>query len=322
MRSKAPLVSLGLPVYNGENFLAEAIEAILAQSFTDFELIITDNASTDTTAAICEHYAAHDPRIRYYRNEHNLGAAPNFNLAFEFARGKYFKWVAHDDLLAPTFLARCVAVLEEDPTVVVAFSKVAVIDETGRQIDEYYTPLETEHPSASRRYRSLLIDWHMCFDIFGLIRTDLLRQTPLMGSYGHGDGVLLARLALWGRIHNVDEYLFYSRRHEEQSMRQFGYAIDEGGNDYHAYAEWFDPANKGKLTMPQWRILREYLRALWETPVDAATKLRCHLHIARWMIRNRRHLFGDLLIATQHGVRRVNQASGNRMARLLVPTAK
>ena len=118
MSSSTPKVSLGLPVYNGENFIAQAIESILAQTFTDFELIITDNGSTDRTPKICEAYAARDRRVAYSRNPENLGAAPNFNRAFALSSGRYFKWVAHDDLIAPEFLARCVKVLDNDPSVV------------------------------------------------------------------------------------------------------------------------------------------------------------------------------------------------------------
>ena len=109
MQSSTPKVSIGLPVYNGERYLREALDSILGQTFRDFELIICDNASTDETAAICADYAARDPRIRYHRQTHNIGATANFNHTFELARGAYFKWAAHDDVLAPTWLEKCVA---------------------------------------------------------------------------------------------------------------------------------------------------------------------------------------------------------------------
>ena len=96
-----PKISIGMPVYNGENYLAQALRAILSQTFTDFELIISDNASTDATQRICETFAAEDSRVRYFRNSRNIGIEPNFNAAFEPARGKYFMWTAHDDLLEP-----------------------------------------------------------------------------------------------------------------------------------------------------------------------------------------------------------------------------
>lgn len=298
MSSKRPIVSLGLPVYNGENYLAMAIESVLAQTFADFELIITDNASTDGTQAICEHYAAMDSRIRYHRNQMNLGAAPNFNLAFDLSRGRYFKWVAHDDLMATEFLEQCITIMEEDSSIALCFSDVLIIDENGHQIDTYEITLDTNTPMAGRRYRSLLLDWHMCFDVFGLIRSEALRQTPRMPNYGHGDGVLLARLSLLGRFHKIDAYLFQARRHPEQSMLQFSYDLYRGGLDYRAYAEWFDQSKRGMLLMPQWRILAGYYIAIWQTPIHRATKLRCHMHILRWIVRNRTQLWGDLIFVT------------------------
>src|SRR3990172_5611242 len=106
------LIAVGLPVYNGQKYLAQAIESILGQTFADFELIISDNASTDRTQEICQAYAARDPRVRYFRNERNLGAGPNYDLCFERARSKYFKWAAHDDVIAPDFLEKTKANLE------------------------------------------------------------------------------------------------------------------------------------------------------------------------------------------------------------------
>src|SRR5262249_60446249 len=105
--------SVGLPVFNGESYLESAITSVLGQTFEDFELIICDNASTDRTAEICNDYAARDSRIRYFRNPRNLGAAPNYNLAFSQARGRYFKWLAHDDRMRPSFLAKTVRVLDD-----------------------------------------------------------------------------------------------------------------------------------------------------------------------------------------------------------------
>jgi glycosyltransferase involved in cell wall biosynthesis len=122
-RMRTPRVSIGLPVYNGENYLAETLDSILAQTFTDFEVIISDNASTDRTETICRQYAAQDRRIRYLRNTSNLGAAKNYNRVFELSQGEYFKWNGHDDPLAPVFLERCVAVLDRHPGVVLCFAR-------------------------------------------------------------------------------------------------------------------------------------------------------------------------------------------------------
>ena len=132
-----PRVSIGMPVYNGENFLAEALDSMLAQTFVDFELIISDNASTDRTKAICRDYAARDRRIRYHRVDDNQGATWNFNHTFELARGEYFKWAAHDDLCDPTFVARCVEVLDSDPTVICCHTQTRHIDIHGNILWDY-----------------------------------------------------------------------------------------------------------------------------------------------------------------------------------------
>jgi glycosyltransferase involved in cell wall biosynthesis len=117
-----PRVSIGLPVYNGERFLKDALDSILSQTYRDFELIISDNASSDHTEEICRRYAARDERVRYYRYDNNVGAARNFNRVFQLSRGEYFKWAAHDDICSPGFLQRCVKILDSDTAVVVCFS--------------------------------------------------------------------------------------------------------------------------------------------------------------------------------------------------------
>ncbi|TIR43005.1 MAG: glycosyltransferase family 2 protein, partial [Mesorhizobium sp.] len=131
-RSKSPRVSLGMPVYNGENFVFEAIQSILKQDFDDFELVITDNASTDRTADICLEFARRDKRVRYVRNARNLGAGANFNRAFELSSGAYFKWCAHDDVLGSGFLMDCVRALDGDSRHVIAYPRLLGIDETGQ----------------------------------------------------------------------------------------------------------------------------------------------------------------------------------------------
>jgi len=123
-----PLVSIGIPIFNAEEFLADALESLLGQTLGDFELLISDNASTDGTEEIGRAFAARDPRIQYVRNTQNLGASPNFNRVLEMARGKYFKCAAHDDLCEPTYLEKCVSVLEGDKEAVHCFTGTKLID--------------------------------------------------------------------------------------------------------------------------------------------------------------------------------------------------
>jgi glycosyltransferase involved in cell wall biosynthesis len=122
-----PKVSIGLPVYNGEKYIREALDSLLAQTFTDFELIISDNASADRTETICREYAERDPRIRYVRQAENRGAVANFQFVLDEAKGVYFKWMAYDDYLAPRFIELIVGYLDRNQGVVSCISDVEVI---------------------------------------------------------------------------------------------------------------------------------------------------------------------------------------------------
>ena len=299
----SPKVSIGLPVYNGERYLAAAIDSVLAQTLDDFELIIVDNASTDATGTITRRHAACDARIRYVRNATNLGAAPNFNRAFQLATGAYFKWLAADDLIEPDYLMRTVAALDADPEAVLCTTKVGVIDEEGRRIDSFDIPLRTDSVQPTARFYDLLMVWHNCFDIFGLIRTAALAQTPLIGSYVAGDSVLLARLGLQGRFVTIPDFLFLSRRHAEQS-NQMHATGDKRSADHHAYTAWFDASKAGQFMLPQWEILQEYNRSINEAPLSIQERMVCRLYLARWAVRYRQPLLTDLRMAAAYLRRR------------------
>lgn len=213
----APRVSIGMPVYNGEDFLAEAIESVLGQTFVDFELIVSDNCSTDRTPEIVKAYAEHDRRIRYLRNETNLGAIGNFNRCVERARGTYFKWQAHDDALEPTYLDRCVAALDADPEVVLAHSRTVVINGDSEVIASSINPFfDWNSASLVRRFRSSMRDL-FCYEIYGVMRKDKLDRTLLHGPFRGGDKTLLAEMSLLGKFRRVEEPLFLRRVHESMS---------------------------------------------------------------------------------------------------------
>ena len=281
-----PRLSIGLPVYNGENYLEAALDAVLAQSFDDFELIISDNASTDRTAAICERYAARDARIRYHRQSQNLGAAPNFNWVFAQARAPYFKWLAHDDLVQPGFLAACMHVLESDPSVVVASTRTAEIDEQGRVIGTLHHNMRTDSPHPHVRFFDL-INHPYCYQIFGVIRSDVLAKTPLIQSFAGSDGCLLAELSLYGPIVERPEVLFLMRNHPGRSTRAH--------TDHLRRAVWFDTRKNGKLSFPAWQAVGYYLRALWAAPLTARERMRVLERLGHWSLRLRwRVLAGEL----------------------------
>ncbi len=198
MTRARPRVSVGIPVYNGERYLAAALESLRAQTYEDFELIISDNASIDHTAEIARSYAAQDRRIRYVRNARNVGAAGNFRHTLQLASGEYFRWAAADDISAPEFLARCVEVLDREPRVVLAYPKTRFIDEYGRVTADYDDRLHLPQQRASDRFRALVDRLGHCNAMYGLTRKDVVRRTRLLGSYFGADIVLLAELVLYG----------------------------------------------------------------------------------------------------------------------------
>ncbi|UCG34744.1 MAG: glycosyltransferase family 2 protein [Candidatus Omnitrophota bacterium] len=294
MNSNKPRLSMGMPVYNGENYIRQALDSLLSQTFSDFELIISDNGSTDRTEEICRAYAARDSRIHYYRNEENRGAAWNFNRVFELAKGEYFKWVAHDDLHAPEFFAKCVEVLDRDPSIVLAYAKTAKIDGEGKLLDSIPTTIYDLHAdsfSACERFRYLICVRHSCEPIFGVIRSDALKKTPLIRSFIGVDRALLAQLALLGRFYEVQEFLFFWRRHSLSSTVMY---------TLHTVGGWWDPAIKGKPVFPNSRLFIEYIILINCASLKWNQKLVCYLHIIRWLKGNWRRLRHDVGVFGRH----------------------
>jgi glycosyltransferase involved in cell wall biosynthesis len=315
----APLVSVGLFVYNGERFLEETLNSILNQTFIDFELIISDNASTDRTGDIAQDYASRDNRIRYYRAEKNMGAGRNVRRVYELATGKYFKQAACDDLLEPDFLRRCVEILERDPGCVLAYASTKEIDENGNFIKNYVTPMKTDSNDPVARFRELLLVPCWCYQIFGVMRMSALRQIPPQGSYVSGDHVLLVRISLLGRFYEIPAHLFISRHHGSQSIRTLPVRVKRPRrfrltNRYCGLPppEWWDPTKTGALTFPEFRMLREYFLSIYRAPLSAGQKLRCYFMLSPWMRIHFRHMLKDLLIATDqmlYNLQVVNSAS-------------
>jgi glycosyltransferase involved in cell wall biosynthesis len=289
MNRTDPKLTLGIPVYNGEAYLEQLFACLRAQTFTDYEAIISDNASTDRTEQICRAAVASDPRFRYHRNERNIGAAPNFNSVFEQGVGRYFKWTAHDDLLAPTYLERCVERLDDDPSVSVCHAAIQVVNadlqplrydtDLGRYVDIDGTPAFMREPAGlatsadpARRFDDVLHGMSLISEIFGVMRTDLLRRTSLHGSYYGSDKVLMAELAMLGRIESVPEPLFIKRFHKDTS-----YYLTTRER-----AAWIDPESSHQV--PQIQVLKGYLRAMSLTPLTPTQRARCLGSVARKIV--------------------------------------
>ncbi|MEM7131335.1 MAG: glycosyltransferase family 2 protein [Chloroflexota bacterium] len=294
MNAKLPSkVTIGLPVYNGEPFLHEAIESVLQQGHTNFELIISDNGSTDRTETICREFAEKDERIRYYRSDVNRGASWNYNRTFELATGEYFRWLAADDYLAPTLLEKSVTILENHPEVVLAFSWVVDIDADGRELEVKRSTVNSTRQRPNERFRGLseVRGSHNCEEVFGLIRKDILACTKLIDNYTDSDRTLLAELGLHGPFHEIAESLFYHRLHEKGSVT--------ANPTRHMRAAWFDPKLAQKLVFPNWRQLYEMLMVPLRVPISLQERLLCYKHLFRWTIRRRQHLRKDLVWASR-----------------------
>ncbi len=234
MSDRTPRVSIGLPVYNGERYLAAAIESLLTQTYSDFELVISDNASTDGTEDMCRECAARDSRIRYERQEKNRGLTWNFCRGVELARGEFFKWHAHDDLCAPALLERSVAALDDDADAVLAYARVGIVDERGNLLandpaawqpkgDGDAPGAANEHdargldaPRPYRRFYGALLQTVWCLEAYGLMRTAVLKTTGKLRGYCSSEKVFIAEMALRGKLIEVPEVLFYVRRHWQQ----------------------------------------------------------------------------------------------------------
>lgn len=284
-----PRVTIGVAVFNGEAFVAETLESLLNQTFTDFEIVISDNASTDRTEEICQMYAARDPRIHYYRSDVNRGAAWNHNRVFELARGEYFKWNSADDLCASEFLARCVASLDDDPAAVMACSNVSVIDDYGDFVKPGFIPAEVASRSALDRFRRTIQTDHWCFNVYGLIRSAMLRQTDRIGHFLGSDRVLLSHLCLFGRCVLISDTLLFNRDHPGRFNRVFNLHSRAG-------AAWFDPkAENRKFLFPSWKQLGALREVISRAPISRRERLHCYGMLLAWARHHKDSLLEDLL---------------------------
>lgn len=291
MTSKSPTVSIGLPVYNGEDYISEAIESVLAQTYGDFELIISDNGSTDATQSICRSFVQKDSRVSYHQSVKNRGASWNYNRTFELSTGTYFRWLAADDKLAPTLIEESVKVLEENPDVILSFTWIQDIDQHGNEIEIKRSAVRSDDPDPVLRFQGLstVRGSHNCEEVFGLIRRDVLAKTKLIDNYTDSDRTLLADLGLRGRFQEIASPLFLHRLHPQGSVT--------ANPTRHDRSAWFDPRVATKLVFPNWRQLYELMLVIWAAPISNRERIRCYRVMFNWVKRRRNHLRHDLVWA-------------------------
>jgi glycosyltransferase involved in cell wall biosynthesis len=309
-----------LPVRNGQKYLRQCVDSILAQTLADFELIICDNASTDSTESICREYVATDARVRYFRHSEDIGPGENYNFGLDRARGQYLHWQAHDDVLLPEFLEKCVEVLERDAFVVMAYPLTRVIDEQGRTVEDYNFIIDTDHPSAATRFRRFILArnrHHRNYEIFGVYRTEVLRRGPRHEVYAHADRVLVSRITLFGRMRLLPERLFLARAHATQSMQMLPSHVSRGRSKLSSMLgpgplpppEWWEPRLKERIVFPDCNLLRQHWRSARVVAAAAglgsAQRVGCYAAVLAWLGYFWPKLVRDLLFAAEALFRRL-----------------
>ncbi len=276
---------IGIPVYNGEKHLPACLDSILVQTYPDFRIVISDNASTDGTGAIGERYAALDNRILYHCRERNFGGANNFDHVFHLSEGAYFKWAAHDDMLRPTYLEACVAALDEHPEAVGAHSLTEIIDDQGKPLT-YDTlhrvfvdsagrvhrlklddPTHNEDDDPLVRFRGILEGYKLNTAVFGVYRRKVMEKTGLHLPFWGQDKVLVAEFSLCGHLRVVHEPLFLRRVHPEQAS---SLSLKDK-------ASWLSPGKSHYPLKTQLAALKAYAQAIARAPLSRRQKWQCLL---------------------------------------------
>ncbi len=283
---RTPKVSIGLPVYNGSRYLRQAIESVLSQTWQDFELVISDNCSSDSTPEICGEYAARDPRVHYYRSPVNRGITWNFRQVALRSSGEFFMWMAHDDVLASEYVERCLEALQKDAGVVLCYSAALDIDEEGTKTPHQELPGHSNANCAHLRFRDLIRMNHMCEPIFGLVRADILKKTSIHGDFPDSDRCVLAELALYGPFYRIPQPLFCHREHAGRATRQYASRQQRLASIH--------PGRRPRFAFPHFRQFREYLLAIHRAPIKWSERLRCYMEMLRWIRDNAGRLWNDL----------------------------
>jgi glycosyltransferase involved in cell wall biosynthesis len=224
--SNRPKLCIGMPIYNAASFLHKKLDSLLSQTFTDFEIIISDNASTDTTPKICDEYLKKDKRIHYFRQEKNMGVTWNFNFVLQQAKSEYFSWTAADDITLPDFLERNINILESKKNVVASISKIQpyklksenipinAIDSKLRNFikklrksfkDMGVYPIHGTYEDKVRIY----LKKSTCEIIYGVFRTEKLQHSMIDRSFVGNDWATLLNVLKYGDFNVIDEVLMY-----------------------------------------------------------------------------------------------------------------
>ena len=281
----SPLVSIGLPVFNGGHSLRTALDSLLAQTWTNLELIVADNASGDPTAEICAEYARRDARVRVHRHRENIGAPGNWNFVARQARGIYLKWAAASDVCAPTFLERCVAVLEAEADAVLCFPRTEFVSSDGTSLGLCDTDFEVLSDRPAERFAEVCGRMTVNNAQSGVIRLSALRKTQYDRYYPHGDLALMAELALLGRFRMVPKVLLY-RRADPASWTGHRTPLE--------LERLFVPSATRPRRLLRLRRQLDYLYSAVRAPIPVGDRVRAATFAARHLYWNRQEITSEL----------------------------
>lgn len=284
-----------MPVYNGEEFLGVAIDSLLAQTCGNFELVISDNASTDATESICRAYAAKDARIKYQRNTVNIGASENYNSVFRRSTAPYFKWASSNDYCAPEFLARCVEVLNANADTALVYPRTRLFRVTLDDAQDYQDSVDIRDENAVVRFERMIAQLGLNNIMNGVMRSAPLKRTPLIKPFFASDCVLMAELALYGKIIEYPEFLFY-RRMDEKTATKLKSAEE--------VLRHYDPELKNPMLFQEWKAMREYFAAVARSELPLRQKITAYSRLIRRVRWRRNALGADVLQAIRRSVHR------------------
>jgi glycosyltransferase involved in cell wall biosynthesis len=287
-----PLVTIGLPVYNSDRYVKQSLDSLLAQTYGNFVLVISDNASTDNTAGICRDYAERDARIRYFRNATNIGNPRNFNRVFELTTTRYLKWSTSDDFWEATFLERAVEVMERDPGIALCYPKAWLVDASGGNPRPFDDVLHLMQDDPAERFTAVVENIRLAHQHLGLIRTAHLRQTHLLGIYVASDITLLAELSLYGKFYELSERLFFRRFHETSGSWK-------RDDQKHQAQYYYGTSGSRQAALPRWRCYAGLYAAVRSSPLPLKAKSNLYGRLAKRMMWNRRELARELLAYTR-----------------------
>jgi glycosyltransferase involved in cell wall biosynthesis len=278
------MLTIGMPVFNADQYIEQTISSILSQTFKDFKLVISDNASTDKTGNICKNFSRLDTRIQYIRHKKNMGGPKNWNFVARQANSKYFKWASANDLNHATMLEKCISILEEDDEIILCYPRTKLINDNGEIIENYEDNMHILNSDPVSRFKRLLDSIRLNNAQYGVIRTTALLKTKLEGLYMSGDIPLMAELSLYGKYYEYPEFLYFRRVSEHASTIN---------KDIRALRSFFNPQKK-RLYFHRWKYYMDLIHRVARSNLGVIDKFNLFFNLIKQMNWERQKLWSEL----------------------------